>query len=148
MKHQRRARFINIPEYKRWGRKEDIQLFKLLRKELDIKKINEDDFFNVYIVDILDHDYQRIKDPIYESIISQLAVDTNWIRTPYHLLQRVYNLMMNQRFSIREDVLMTKILLSESKPDQINFLKIASLFPGKSINSIKDKVYSFFNKDE
>ena len=131
-----------MPKFKRWGKREDIEMFKLLRKELKSKNIDEKVFLSSYIKDILDDRSQMIEDSLYSSIMEQLAIDTNWLRTPYHLLLRIYNLVMNQEFSFRDEMLLRRLILSESNSDQIDIMEIASSFPGKFMETVDEKVKS------
>ena len=131
-----------MPKFKRWGKREDIEMFKLLRKELKSKNIDEKVLLSSYIKDILGDRSQMIEDSWYSSIMEQLAIDTNWLRTPYHLLLRIYNLVMNQEFSFRDEMLLRRLILSESNSDQIDIMEIASSFPGKFMETVDEKVKS------
>ena len=130
----------HTPKFKRWGRKEDIETFKLLRLSLKDKGIEDETFFNHNINDILEHSSQTIIAPLYKSITEQLSIDLNWLRTPYHLLHRIFKLTQNQDFSFRENYLFNKVVSSNSSLKQDNFEELAELFPGKLVSTIKEKV--------
>ena len=127
-------------KFKRWGHKEDIETFKLLRLSLKDKGIEDETFFNHNIDEILKHSSQTIIAPLYKSITEQLLIDLNWLRTPYHLLHRMFKLTQNQDFSFRENYLLNKVVYSISSLKQDNFEELAELFPGKLVSTIKEKV--------
>ena len=127
-------------KFKRWGMKEDIKMFKILRKDLARMDMDEEDLFHLNIDDILDHNSKIIKDQMYENLANKLTSCTNWSRTPYHLLYRVLRLWNNQEFSVRHEMLLRSLLSKRSKVSQIDLRKISELFPGKLASSIQNKI--------
>ena len=127
-------------KFKRWGTKEDIKMFKILRKDLAIMNMDEEDLFNLNIDDILDHNSKTIKDQMFENLTNKLTSCTNWSRTPYHLLYRILRLCNNQEFSVRQEMLLRSLLSKRSKVSQMDLRKISELFPGKLASSIQNKI--------
>ena len=128
------------PKFKRWGVKEDVEMFKLLRKELKVNKIGEERFISQNIDDALDHNSQDIKNLLYQNLIAKLADDTNWSRTPYHLFHRILKLGSNQEFSFRNEKLIRALLFKRFKGKKVNLRKIVEFFPGKLVRSIENKI--------
>ena len=127
---------------KRWGKNEDIEMFKLLKKGLEHNKISEKAFFNEEIEEVLDHKTLTIKDSVYSEIIEELTFISNWLRTPYHLLWRIVKLSENQKFSVRDENLLKILISSKKNNDQIYFKEISSYFPGKFEETVIEKITS------
>ena len=131
---------------RRWGKMEDIEIFKLLRKELELNSINEKDFLNNQIREVLDHKSQTINDSVYSEIMEKLAVSTDWLRTSYHLLWRIIKLSENQKFSVRDENLLKILISSQKYNDQIDFKEISSYFSGKFEETVIEKIVSLSKK--
>ena len=129
-----------VPKFKRWGVKEDIEMFKLLRKELKVNKIDEEKFISVNIDAALDHNSQDIKNLLYRNLIAKIVDDTNWARTPYHLFHRILKLGSNQEFSFRNEKLIRALLFKRFKGKKVSSRKIVEFFPGKLVRSIENKI--------
>ena len=131
---------------RRWGKMEDVKMFKLLRKELELNSIYEKDFLNNQIREVLDHKSQTIKDSFYSEIMEKLTVSTNWQRTPYHLLWRIIKLSENQKFSVRDENLLKILISSKKNNDQIDFKEISFYFSGKFEETVIEKIASLSKK--
>ena len=118
-------------KFNRWGRKQDIETFKLLRSELKLRGIKEVGFFGYEIDEILDNSTQTIISSVHEELINQLWMDLNWSRAPYHLLLRIMKLTKYQKFSFREKVLLKKLINNKKYEGKINFEEISNNFSGK-----------------
>ena len=135
---------IKQKRFERWGRKEDINLFIHLRKELAANGIKEHNFLYIQIKNAINHNTQSIQTPIYSWIIDKLSHNTNWSRTPFRLLHRIQRLCSNQQFSVREIALLKRLLSKKKNGNRPNASSIIKFFPGKSIQTIKDKVENLF----
>ena len=135
------AKQTHTPKFKRWGKCEDINMFNIMRNIFISKNIDEESFFSVAMKNIFDDANEEIVDTEYFKIAEMIAEITNWSRTPYHLLLRIFKLTNNQEFSIRE----AKLLWSITKPNSSNKLNlndIAYFFPGKTLTAIRRKINS------
>ena len=124
-----------------------METFKLLKEELTKHQIDEDSFFQADMNLILDHRYETIEDPMYNSIAQKLARDLSWTRTPYHLLYRIFRISKDQTFSFRDKILL-KRLTNKMQNNQIDFESVASYFPGKTNDAIRDQIDSLLDNDE
>lgn len=117
-------------------------MFKLLRAALEAVNVDESTFLSRQIDDVLDHSTQTIKSKADQSLAEQLAVDLNWLRTPYHLLLRVLKLADNQQLSFREQTLLSKLVRSQRSFADIDFDDVAAHFAGKSVETLRKAVKS------
>ena len=131
----------HTPKFKRWGKKEDISMFKILRTILASNNIDEESFFNIAIEDILNEFSETILDDKYRRIAEDISIETNWHRTPYHLLLRIFKLTKNQEFSFRDGKLLESLSKSNSKK-RLNLYEIVYFFPGKTLSTIRWKLDS------
>ena len=140
-------KIVKIPKFRRWGKIEDCEAFILLKEELAKHQIDEDSFFQTNMNLILDHHNQIIKDPIYNSIAQKVSRDLSWTRTPYHLLYRMFRLSIGQTLSFRDKILLRR-LANKMQNNKIDFESVASYFPGKTQDVIRDQIDLLLENDE
>ena len=112
----------------RWGRKEDILAFTILRELCSQENFTIDTFWckNSAITD--KHHY----------LISELVDRLNWKRDTQTMLKRIQYLGKNQKMSVREMKLFRRLrkkAIKENKP--FNLEEIANQFPGKLASTLE-----------
>ena len=140
-------KIVKTPKFRRWGKIEDCEAFILLKEELARHQIDEDSFFQTNMNLILDHHNQIIKDPMYNSIAQKLVRNLSWTRTPYHFLYRIFKLSIDQTLSFRDKILLRR-LTNKMQNNQIDFESVASYFPGKTHDVIRDQIDLLLENDE
>lgn len=112
---------------RRWGHKDDIRLFKSLRKILITRGYSMDSFFEAYR-----------KNSEMDKILNQLLGAYFWKGTveKYHV--RIETLLKIQKLTVRQTYNLVKLARRDLyKHGEINFEKIAWEFPGKSLETLK-----------
>ena len=123
-KFSERISEFKLRNRKRWGRKDDRKLFKLIRNSeangiLTLKEILQ---FSPTDMDLPNQH------------IIQLVEESNWRQSPKELILRVKNLMRND-FSVREGKDL-KNIIKKSKYKNLNYEQILEYFPGKTLERI------------
>ena len=83
---------------------------------------------------------------MYNSIAQKLARDLSWTRTPYHLLYRIFRLSICQTLSFRDKILLRR-LANKMQNNKIDFESVASYFPGKTHDIIRDQIDLLLEND-
>ena len=113
---------------KRWGRKQDIQVFKALRELTNREGISFETFF----------DQESSLTEKHHFILFELVYKYNWKRNTRTMLNRIRSLSKNQEMSVRERRQFERLRKDAKKKNKPFIIEeIAHLFPGKLVSTLK-----------
>ena len=129
IKQIRRMKQINesslVP---RWGRDEDVQVYKTLGELWAQEDIEVETFWGLKSSLTDDHHW----------ILEEIAKKYGWKRSTAKMLKRIKNLRKQQKMSVRQMRLFRK-LKRKAKREKVTFdlEKIVHMFPGKLVSTLE-----------
>ncbi|CAI2381425.1 unnamed protein product [Moneuplotes crassus] len=122
---------------KRWGKKQDNKLFKVLREMEACHKI----CFNDVI-----WDEEGLKN-LNRKLLRDLCREVKWISNPKKLLKRIKN-FWDKDFSVRELKALKRIMRKDFDYKNVDLEQISKHFPSKSMENIMNMVEMLTEKYE
>ena len=127
-------------KFRRWGRKEDKDVFNKLCERLEEINKSVEEFFNFDSSAIFDNINLKIKGRLQNEVVSRLCKDTNWRKDPYFLLKRLLKLYSNQTFSVREVKTLKRTIRGLKQNSTLNEKSILYNYPGKTLKNLKETI--------
>ena len=114
--------------YSRWGRKEDCQMFSLLRQLWKQESVDIEDFWTDHAKISIQHD----------CILLNLVSQMNWRNDTQSLLKRIQTLAKDQTLSVRQINMLKKLKVKAIEESQeFSLENVIDSFPGKSIATLQ-----------
>ena len=133
-----KGRRVKSKTLKRWGRKEDKILFKII-KDLESKGL-------IHLQVILDlKEGARISE-VRDVII--LSRKVGWVSSPQKLVGRVQRLCKTSELSVRQNKLLKKLAKENIKKRKVNYSAFLDQFPGISKEILQSHLHQIMKDDK
>ena len=127
-------------KFRRWGRREDKDVFNKLWDRLDEINKSAEEFFNFDSSAIFDNANLKIKGRLQNEVASRLWKD------PYFLLKRLFKLYSNQSFSVREVRTLKRTIRNLKQKSTLNEKSILYNYPGKTLKTLKETIQNILTR--
>lgn len=117
-------------KHRRWGRKEDREMFSQLKSILLQLGIDADEFYQEPF------EYKATRTDIF----SRLLARSNWKNDIESLVHRVHTLTSIQEFSTRDMKLLKRLVKRQKVDQKLDYDVLAFNFPGKTETCIKQAI--------